>query len=73
MIHADYAKIKLIVEDSQAKYMNKGLIRDTNPKEKFGLSYGLKYTHFKKKEEIAPLEEVEEEEKGAGTLKYQTK
>jgi hypothetical protein len=49
------------------------LIRDTNPKEKFGLSYGLKYTHFKKKEEIAPLEEVEEEEKGAGTLKYQTK
>ena len=71
MIHADYAKIKVIVEESQAKYINKGLIKDLSPKQQFGLSYGLKYTHFKKKDEIVVLENVEEEkEQGAGTLKY---
>ena len=28
LMHADYAKIKSIVENSQEKYVNKGLIRD---------------------------------------------
>ena len=76
MIHADYAKIKIIVEDCHAKYQNKGIIKDLNEKSNFGLSQGLKYTHFKKKDVVPVVEVIEDEnekEQGVGTLKYQSK
>lgn len=68
LLHADYAKIKAIVDNSQEKYVNKGLIRDDQPKQRFGLSEGLEYTHFKKKEKkFDPVieEQIEEEKKEA--------
>ena len=68
LLHADYAKIKAIVDNSQEKYVNKGLIRDDQPKQRFGLSEGLEYTHFEKKEKkFDPVieEQIEEEKKEA--------
>jgi len=62
MIHADYAKIKGVIEDAQDKYMDKGLIRDMVPKPRFRLPDGLEYTHIKEKPKINPIEEEKKEE-----------
>lgn len=85
-MHADFVKIKKVVEESQDLYQNKGLIRDLDPKPRFGLSDNLEYSHIKKKPKIVPVEEKKEEIEedkderdeaqqalGAGSLKYQTK
>lgn len=63
MLHADYAKIKGIVENAQDKYARSGLITVLKPKSIGGLADGLEYTHLKKKPvQYAPVVEVKVEE-----------